>query len=79
MTKKLFIATAKIVANAKSIAPANCDLEVLERVYGSEELRIKLAKEFATLFASENPRFNRHRFLSACAVRQDYGQTTVES
>lgn len=38
----------------------------------SEKIRTILANEFADLFASENPRFNRSRFYIACGVLGDW-------
>ena len=65
MTKKHYEAIAKIfAARASSVPPADAHPFYL----GAEESREAIANDLATLFASENPRFDKERFLKACKV-----------
>lgn len=50
MTKKNFVAAAKVVAN----------LEI------SPKKKSEMAKVFSTFFKAENPRFDEDKFIAAC-------------
>lgn len=69
MTKRHFMAIAKIVDNAKVTA---CSADTAQRKAdyerGAEGTRKHIATALADMFAGENPRFDRERFLAACGV-----------
>lgn len=66
MTKKDYILIAKIFN--KNITSIN------ERenapIYKTTTVNKAMAKQFAYVFAKENPRFNEEKFLSACGVTE---------
>lgn len=64
MTKKHFEAIAAIL-NSFYIVPRGVPSRALEAAAVSG-----IAEEMADLFAQENPRFDRARFLKACGVEE---------
>jgi hypothetical protein len=63
MTKKHFESIAAILARHKTWAPLGRSAKpVRGAIVGS------LARDLADYFATENPRFDRYRFLRACGV-----------
>lgn len=61
-TNRDYMATAKIISEQKEIAESTGDDEQAQAVLDN------LAESFAAWF-SENPRFNRERFLRDCGVK----------
>lgn len=56
MSRKDYVAFANAFNTATASTPE------------AEQLRQELAKEAARIFANDNPRFDRARFLAACRV-----------
>lgn len=70
MTKKDYIAVAAAIRNQRERMPANPqpgDVDAL-RVHWSTHYLI--ATSLADVFARDNPRFDRARFLDVCGVSQ---------
>jgi len=59
MTKKHFIAIAKIMDNYSVPQPAHIDAQAMRKA---------IAGALADTFARDNARFDRARFLAACSV-----------
>lgn len=76
MTRKHYIAVAKNIkseidaANAilNTESTADHDIEVYERAVGQKSAAERIARGFADLAASDNPAFDRSRFMTACGV-----------
>lgn len=66
MSRKDYIAIAKIIESAKA-APATGASGTWAS--GCDSAREVIASNLATLFAKENDRFDRDRFLAACGVQ----------
>lgn len=62
MTRKHFIAIAALLKSNGIVKPAAGFDE------GYAAATDNIAEELATMFANENPRFDRARFLEACRV-----------
>lgn len=60
MTKKHFIAIAKMLADAAEYASE----------YNGEEMRAKIAHELCSIMQSDNSAFDRARFLRAANVAE---------
>lgn len=64
-TKKDYEAVAKIMRAAARWQNADHKSVIFHE---QEWMRLKIATLFADLFETENPRFDRTRFLKACVV-----------
>ena len=65
MTRKNFEAIAAIVKDeVEATLPLSDPATIVGAAYGIEEL----AKSLADYFASDNPNFDRRRFLTACGL-----------
>lgn len=65
MTKKHYEAIASIILGSYEVAQEN---EQNGFAIGEAERVEILAKELATYFNQDNPRFDRTRFLQACGI-----------
>lgn len=54
-TRRDFEAMAAVIRDSETFA-----------CFGAERERAQFAAEVATMFAAQNPRFNRERFIRAC-------------
>jgi len=68
MSKKDYQAIARVLYQARKTEPA---APVFKPT--AEEMRWDIAGRLATIFAADNPRFDRGRFLEACATGQTKG------
>lgn len=70
MTKKHYEAIASVIAstykNAKLYTAPNYKNTARERCESIEVIAVRLAD----YFASDNPKFDRQRFLAACGIEQ---------
>ena len=66
MTRKHFEAIARIIS-----LRAGFDLSTVEYDAGYNMAVSRVASDIADYFETENPRFNRARFLKACGVDAD--------
>ena len=63
MTKKHFKAIAEIISKTRA--------DLINASQSTEELSDNIAIEFADYLESQNPLFNRGKFLSACGMSYD--------
>jgi len=67
MTKKHYVAIAKTMAALRAAyCPENRPGHNIDAGY--RQATTDVSEELATYFASENPRFDRARFLTACGL-----------
>ena len=69
MTRKHFEAVAEIIRLSAPLEPALHENESIW-IDGAKDMLGRVASDLADLFAQENPRFDREKFLRACGVEQ---------
>lgn len=67
MTKRHFEAVATIIARHRATADMHAE-RGHEGAETAQGVIANIARDMADLFADENPRFDRGRFLKACGV-----------
>lgn len=67
-TKKTFVAVATAIAGHKD-SPDSYALRRLTPLQAAEGMREVIVYSLASVFAKENPDFNRAKFLKACEMR----------
>jgi Mn-containing catalase len=68
MTKKHFEMIAEVIAMMNLGVDKSTSAATKNHVAGIQCARASIARELARQFSSENPRFDRARFLKACKV-----------
>jgi len=69
LTKKDFKAVAEIIKNNTAMADDVVCLETdPDFVFEVKAIRIAFATDFENYFATQNPRFDRERFMKACGL-----------
>lgn len=64
MTKKDYVAIARVISDGQFI---NCPTAAEYQI--NLATRSKIGRQLADVCASDNPRFDRARFLAACGVQ----------
>jgi hypothetical protein len=63
LTKKHFAQVAEIIQENANMVGPNEDFD-----HGASYAVKQVARELASLFAEQNPRFDKNRFFSACGI-----------
>jgi hypothetical protein len=66
MTKKDYIAVANIIKDRRPLAKTSSTEAGRTGIYVANDVLDGLASDFADVFANDNPRFDRQRFMDAC-------------